>query len=179
MIFFKKKNFLSAILSLAMIGSIVAVVSFTASADTSTPNVNCDIEYSAHVQSIGWQPFMIDHMEAGTTGKSLRLEAIKIQAGNEAKGTSVIYQTYVQGIGWQSAVSNGQISGTVGQGKRIQAIRITISGGLQTEIQYRVYIQKLGWTSWTSTLKDTPISGASILGETSAPLRIEAIEIIL
>ena len=35
--------------------------------------------YSAHVQNIGWQASVSDGATAGTTGKSLRMEALRIK----------------------------------------------------------------------------------------------------
>lgn len=36
------------------------------------------VEYSTHVQNIGWQSVVTDDVLAGTSGRSLRLEAINI-----------------------------------------------------------------------------------------------------
>ncbi|HQZ84802.1 MAG TPA: chromophore lyase, partial [Actinomycetota bacterium] len=37
------------------------------------------VEYRAHVQGIGWQPWRRDGQTAGTTGKALRIEAVQIR----------------------------------------------------------------------------------------------------
>jgi uncharacterized protein YjdB len=37
------------------------------------------IRYSTHVQGIGWQGWVNDGQTAGTTGRGLRVEAIKIE----------------------------------------------------------------------------------------------------
>ena len=36
------------------------------------------VAYQAHVQNIGWQNWVNDSEVAGTTGKALRIEAIRI-----------------------------------------------------------------------------------------------------
>lgn len=37
------------------------------------------IEYCAHVQNIGWQDYVHDSGNAGTTGSGLRIEAVRIR----------------------------------------------------------------------------------------------------
>jgi len=37
------------------------------------------VEYRAHVQGVGWQPWRRDGQTAGTTGKGLRVEAVQIR----------------------------------------------------------------------------------------------------
>ena len=37
------------------------------------------IRYSAHVQGIGWQDWVVDGQTAGTTGLAKRVEAVKIE----------------------------------------------------------------------------------------------------
>lgn len=65
--------------------------------------------------------------QAGTTGRSLRLEALEIKlTGDLAKAYNVVYRAYVQSIGWQPWQSNGQIVGTTGQSLRLEAIQIQL-----------------------------------------------------
>ena len=37
------------------------------------------VEYRAHVQSVGWQPWVKDGATAGTVGSGLRVEAVEIR----------------------------------------------------------------------------------------------------
>ena len=37
------------------------------------------MEYRAHVQGVGWQPWRRDGQTAGTTGKGLRVEAVQVR----------------------------------------------------------------------------------------------------
>ena len=62
---------------------------------------------------------------SGTSGKSLRLEAIKIKLDN-LKDVSIKYKTHVQNIGWQDWESDGQMSGTSGMSYRLEGIRIKL-----------------------------------------------------
>ena len=75
-----------------------------------------------HVQNIGWQA--PSNVEIGTTGRSLRLEAIQVQ-GRNAK---VWCQAHVQNIGWMEPVSDGQVCGTTGRSLRLEAVRLWTEG---------------------------------------------------
>jgi uncharacterized protein YjdB len=64
---------------------------------------------------------------SGTTGESLRLEAIKIElTGADADLFDVNYQVHVQNVGWMDWAQNGEIAGTEGLGYRMEGIRIQV-----------------------------------------------------
>jgi uncharacterized protein YjdB len=176
MIFSKKKKILSAVLSLAMIGSMVAAVPFTASADTTTA-ATPGVSYSVQGQTYGWQAAVTDGTLAGTVGKSKRLEATKINLTNAPAGASITYQVQGQTYGWQSAKSDGALAGTVGQAKRLEAIKITLSGMPGYEVQYKVQGQTYGWQDWVTTTNGTAIADAALAGTVGQAKRLEAIEI--
>ncbi len=108
------------------------------------------VTYQAHVQGMGNQNAVSDGQLAGTEGKSLRLEGLKI--GLPAMTDSHIsYRSYVQDEGWQDWKSDMQLSGTTGQSKGIEVIQIQLSGSAASEydIYYRVHVANLGWLGWT------------------------------
>ncbi|WP_198147903.1 Ig domain-containing protein [Microbacterium sp. XT11] len=90
--------------------------------DTGRRRVQCSISLQGHVQDIGWQS---RSFVAGTTGKGLRLEAIRIWSS--CAGASIKYQVHVQNRGWMSTKTSGETAGTVGQSLRIEAIRVEMS----------------------------------------------------
>lgn len=139
---------------------------------TSRPFVCKTITYQTHVQNIGWQAEKVDGEVSGTSGQSLRLEAIKIKLGSSIDG-GLTYATHVQDIGWQSFVSNGQLSGTSGQSKRLEAIKINLTGNAtkQYDIYYRVHAQNFGWLGWAKNGQSAGTAGYSY--------RLEAIQIVL
>lgn len=139
---------------------------------TSRPFVCKTITYQTHVQNIGWQAEKADGEVSGTSGQSLRLEAIKIKLGSSIDG-GLTYATHVQDIGWQSFVSNGQLSGTAGQSKRLEAIKINLTGNAanQYDIYYRVHAQNFGWLGWSKNGQSAGTAGYSY--------RLEAIQIVL
>ena len=96
---------------------------------------NSSILYTTHVQELGWQDSKKDGEMAGTTGKSLRLEGIKIKLNIQENITGGIeYATHVQEIGWQGFVNNNEMSGTTGKSLRLEAIKIKLTGQLERKI---------------------------------------------
>ena len=103
---------------------------------------NINLKYQVHVQNIGWQDWKKNGEMAGTSGKSFRLEAIRICLDSSDE-YSVMYRVHVQNIGWQEWKTDGEIAGTSGQGLRLEAIQIKI---VPKQKKSRIYI-------------DTPING--------------------
>ena len=113
--------------------------------ENSTPSV----KYRTHVQKEGWQDFVTDGETSGTSGKSLRLEGIKIEIEGPISG-GIKYSTHVQKEGWQEFAENGALSGTTGKGLRLEAIKIELTGDIASkyDVYYRVHAQKFGWMGW-------------------------------
>ena len=132
-----------------------------------------NLEYQAHVESIGWQNYVNNGETAGTTGQGKQVEALKVKISNQDLDGKIEYQAYVESIGWQSYVSDGEIAGTTGQGKQVEAIRIRLTGDLANsyDIYYRVHISEIGWMAWTCNDKAAGTVGFS--------KQVEAIEIRL
>ncbi|SLL17781.1 Beta-N-acetylglucosaminidase precursor [Mycobacteroides abscessus subsp. abscessus] len=131
------------------------------------------VSYSAHVQNYGWMKSVKNGASAGTTGKSKRVEGIKISLNNAPYSGGITYKTHVQGIGWMNAVSNGKISGTEGKSKRVEAIQISLTGDMAKhyDVYYRVHSQSYGWLDWTKNGKSAGTEGLS--------KRVESIQIKL
>ena len=85
------------------------------------------IEYCTHVQTYGWQDWVQNGTISGTTGKSKRLEAIRIRiTGDLAKEYDVYYRVHAQTYGWLGWAKNGESAGTEGYSKRLEAIEIVL-----------------------------------------------------
>ena len=64
---------------------------------------------------------------AGTTGESMRLEAIKINlTGEMAARYDVYYHVHAQNFGWLDWSKNGESAGTAGYSYRLEAIEIVL-----------------------------------------------------
>lgn len=144
----------------------------SAPGSTSRPFICKMIKYQTHVQNIGWQGEKADGDMSGTTGQSLRLEAIKIQLSSSIDG-GIVYKTHVQDYGWQNFVANGQASGTSGQAKRLEAIQMQLTGNAknQYDLYYRVHAQNFGWLGWAKNGESAGTAGYSY--------RLEGIQIVL
>lgn len=111
-----------------------------------------------HIQNKGWSEWIEEGKRAGTSGESLRLEAIIIEGVDE-------YRVHIQDKGWSEWVKAGEVAGTVGEGKRIEAIEIK-----GKDINYRVHAENIGWMDWARD--------GEMAGTTSGGLRVEAIQLI-
>ncbi len=131
------------------------------------------VSYQSHVQNIGWQDWCSNGGASGTSGQSLRLEAMRISLGYWDSTSGIEYQTHVQNIGWQDWVSDGELTGTSGQSLRLEAIKIRLTGDIADDydVYYRVHAQNVGWMGWAK-------NGASS-GTAGYSYRLEAIEIKL
>lgn len=89
-----------------------------------------NIQYQVHVQNVGWMDPVDNGEFAGTEGRSLQIEAIKISLvddnGNPVKGYSVEYRGHVQNIGDTVWYKDGAQLGTDGQFLRLEALEVKI-----------------------------------------------------
>ena len=146
---------------------------YAAPGTTKTPFKQTYVAYETHVQNIGWQGVKRDGDTAGTTGKSYRLEGIKITLTNQKYTGGIEYRTHVQNLGWQNWVSNRAMSGTSGKSLRLEAIQIKLTGEMAKhyDVYYRVHAQNFGWMGWAK-------NGQSA-GTTGYAYRLEGIQIKL
>lgn len=134
---------------------------------------NTNLIYQVHVQNSGWQDWKSNGQIAGTTGSSLRLEALKMKLVDTDLKGSISYQSHVQNIGWQNSVADGAVSGTSGKSYRMEAVKINLTDEISKfyDIYYRAHIQDKGWLGWTKNGQPAGSEGVS--------KRIEAIEVKL
>lgn len=142
---------------------------------TYSKNIQIDrqihLKYQAHVQDIGWQDWKKDEEIAGTQGRNLRVEAIKIDGINIPEGVKIKYQAHVEDIGWQGWKNAGEIAGTQGKCLRVEGIKIKLEGTEDYSVMYSTHVQDIGWQDWCY---DGEASGT--VGECK---KIEAIKIKL
>ena len=136
------------------------------------------LQGEAHVQDIGWQKGTSDasgHLTLGTTGRSLRMEALKLSVVTEdtSGSGSIQGKSHVQDIGWMDWKAADRGMGTTDRAKRMEAIRLKLSDELAAsyDLWYRAHVQDKGWMGWTSN--------GQLAGTAGFGLRIEAIELRL
>ena len=139
---------------------------------TNNAFIRKSISYRTHVQDYGWQGYVYDGQQSGTSGQSKRLEGINIKLSPSLDG-NIVYRTHVQDYGWQDWKSNDAMSGTSGQSKRLEAIQIKLTGQVSNEydVYYRVHCQNFGWLGWAKNGESSGSEGYS--------RRLEAIQICL
>ena len=96
------------------------------------------IKYATHIQKIGWQKAVslitngtsngaVQGGISGTTGRSLRLEAMTMElTGELAKHYDLYYRVHAQNVGWMGWAKNGDKAGTAGQGLRLEALQVCV-----------------------------------------------------
>lgn len=133
------------------------------------------IAYEAHAQSVGWQGARYDDAVAGVTGKSKRLEAIKIRLPEQEYEGSIEYRVYLQTYGWQDWKKNGGLAGTTGQSKRIEAIEIKLTGDIANyyDVYYSVHLAKIGWCNYAMNGETT---GSSELSKKIEALKVQLVK---
>lgn len=129
------------------------------------------VAYSAHVATIGWQSSVSDGDAAGTTGRSLAVEALRVSLGSDAVSGDVQVSGHVQNIGWQNYSSG--FAGTTGKGLWLEAVRLKLTGQVaeKYDIWYRVHSSDYGWLGWA---KNGDEAGTEGLGKA-----VEAVQIVL
>ena len=130
------------------------------------------VEYAAHVQNIGWQKSVVNGAVAGTSGRGLRVEALRIWLKGLGSGQGGLeYRMHVQNKGWLGWVRDGELGGTSGKGLRTEAFQLRLYGEAESryDVWYRVHAQNIGWMAWA---KNGQLSGSEGRG-----LRLEAIQI--
>ena len=156
------KKFLSAVIFLLCIFSFSLI----------TSAAQIQLTYQAHIQDYGWLKPVKNGGIAGTTGKSLRMEALLINLMDGTKNM-IQYSAHVQNIGWQGWQNSGGVAGTTGKNLRMEAIRIKLVNGYEKnfDIYYRTHIENGGWLGWARNGEPAGTQGAS--------LRMEALQIQL
>ncbi|WP_338216141.1 C39 family peptidase [Lacticaseibacillus salsurivasis] len=133
------------------------------------------LSYQAHTKNIGWGAAQAAGQVAGTMGRSLQMEAMKISASELGEGLTggLSYQAHVQFKGWMPSVSEGEQAGTTGLGLRQEAFAVSGTGAISKyfNVWYQAFVQNKGWMGWTKN--------GQYAGTTGLELRLEAIRVKL
>ena len=124
------------------------------------------LTYSAHVSNVGWQGAVSDGATAGTTGRGLALEDLKLSldSSDYSDGSAVQIDAHVSGIGWQGwDTPSASEGGTTGQGRAVEAVRLRLTGSLANDydVYYRVHASNIGWMAWAKDGEEAGTTGMS------------------
>ena len=77
---------------------------------------------STSVQKIGWEKQVADGETAGTVGKGLAMEGLRISYQGFGENPMTrrfcnLPEAHVSNVGWQSEVSDNQLAGTEGKNR--------------------------------------------------------------
>ena len=124
------------------------------------------IMYDVHVQNKGWIYNVAEGETGGTTGQSLRMEAIVIHTDLPIK-----YRVHIQNQGWQGWKLPGEVAGTTGQSLRMEGIEIRKQDDCTEDFKlyYRLHVMNVGWYAWAQL--------SEVTGTTGESRRAEAIQI--
>ena len=124
---------------------------------------------SVHVQDRGWTAGD-PALSFGTTGKSRRLEAVRLSVPNQPEAGGIEYEVHAQNRGWMPVAADGALAGTTGESRRLEAVRVRLTGELAGgySVWYRVHSQNRGWLGWAHD--------GEVAGTTGLSLRAEAID---
>ena len=135
------------------------------------------VSYSTHVQNIGWQNPVKNGDTAGTTGRNLAVEGMKINLNIKDPQVSgkVRYKAHVRNIGWQDWVNEGELTGTVGRALPTEAYQISLTGSAaqKYDIYYRVHATNLGWLDWA---KNGGMAGSEGFAYSVQAVQIQLVE---
>ena len=166
----KKRILLSALLLMVLI--LLPACVNAGETESQAVAFQGDYTYQTHIQNIGWQDWQSEASISGTTGRSLRLEGIKLKVSDHPN-LGITYQTHIQNIGWQNWVSDGSESGTTGRSLRMEAIRINLTGteAEKYDVYYQAHVQNRGWMAW--------VKNGEVAGTESLSYRMEAIRMVI
>lgn len=141
---------------------------------------NIGLNYRSYVQDLGLLDWVHDGEVSGTTGASLRLEALMIdtEALRKVRGYSKLQidaLAHIQNVGdvtFENVTKNTPI-GTIGEDKRLEGLELQVKGlPKNKKLKFQVHEQDKGWTSVA-----TADSIGAFRGSVGESRRIEAVRI--
>ena len=142
-----------------------------------------EICYAVHVQDRGDLDWVCNGEMAGTTGGSLRVEAVWVRTRDLPQYAKVCFQLHLANIGWDDVHCEDQVEydaqgrpifrggGSRGQRRQVEAIKIWLQNAPGYGVSYQVHAAEIGWMDWQ---KDGRMAGTTGQGR-----RIEAIKVQL
>ena len=139
------------------------------------PVNDAGLYYRAHCQSAGWLDPVRDGQVAGTVGKGLRMEALKV---TPPEGWQLEVRLHIANVGWKTYKAERGVSdpvmGTTGKSQAVEDIAIRVlkrPKGDKRKLKFRVHQANVGWKAWT------PEGYAS--GSDGLSIQLEAIQMVI
>lgn len=97
---------------------------------TYEPPEGFEIQVLAHIQNKGWVTGAVAKhgkpATVGTTGQSLRIEALIVKVVKAPSGKKIRFRVHQQNIGWKAWTPAGYMSGSTDQSARLEAVQIEV-----------------------------------------------------
>jgi hypothetical protein len=163
---------------LGRMGGLEAAINAAIPIDASQRKDDSYLCYRAHVQGIGTQHWVVDGLDAGTTGQGLRLEAVAIDTGRLTIPGELRLgvQLHLAGKGWVDyGEAHGQLMGTTGESRAVEAVSFYVIGNTTGKrVMFQVHQEGYGWGGvMEATDRGTPA------GSTGQGRRLEAFRLWL
>ena len=125
--------------------------------EVTTSSSGYGICYNVHIQNIGWQGWRCNGAMAGTTGESLRIEALAVHVLMPHNRTArFCIRGHIQNIGWQGMrcerldyyggeYGRDLVIGTTGQALRLEAVRFSFMNCYCADLRAVAHVQNIGW----------------------------------
>jgi len=131
---------------------------------------SASITYSAYCRGFGWQNSVGAGTMAGTVGRSIPVDALRINL--EVRNVEIRAEAHASGAGWLGVVTGKNITlGAEGMQRQLEAIKLSLSSNSEYDISYRVHVSGTGWMDW--------VQNGEVAGTTGKGKAIEAVEIKL
>lgn len=123
------------------------------------PSGDTNLTTSAHVSNIGWMNRVGNNSIAGTTGRALGLEALKIDVSqyifNQPHDDIKIICSASNDSGktWITTSNNNELCGTTGQSKPLKVIKLGLAGedAHKYNLRYSIHAAYIGWMPYVNT----------------------------
>ncbi len=155
--------------------SLLSCVGVYAAEDETETEITPSIEYTAHVQDLGWLNPVTDGQLGGTEGQAKNLEALKVNVKNLPANDYFEMRGHSANVGWGTPVYNEGEIGVTGKNWPLEAVSFNINNNNGSpsgyDIYYCAHIANIGWLDWA---KNGETAGTTGLG-----LPLEAVKIII
>ena len=134
------------------------------------PATNVGLKVVAHIQSVGDRIFKAKE-DAGSRGKSLRLEGFIIEIEPPIPGLTIQYMAHVEGVGDTPWLNQGELAGFRGKSKRIEGFAIRLAGpeAGKYDVFYTAHVQNVG--------DIPPVTNGQYCGTRGKALRVESMKV--
>lgn len=119
--------------------------------------------YQSNVSNLGWLAEVNEPNTAGTTGKNVTLQSLKLRLANVGSSAKISASVYSASYDWyEYANVNGNNVQVGNAGQMMQQVKFNLVDVPGYTLEYRVYSADLGWQPWTTQTGVAGVKGKNI-----------------